>query len=328
MYMADILKELEKNIGPNIQAKVPLSQYTNFKIGGSAKFLLVAESSDVIVRAAQVARELDLPLIILGGGANVLVSDAGFSGLVIVARNQQLEISSHKVMADAGVRLGYLVTKMVEAGLTGLEPLVAVPGTVGGAVYGNAGLPQEVGGCIGEWVESVETLSGDKIVKLTKKQCQFGYRDSVFKKSKDIILSVILKLNTGDKATSQQLIKKYVAARKGQPYNMPSSGCIFTNVDITSDERAKEVEKKLKGRERLEQFIERKQLPSSWLIDQAGLKGKKIGKVQVSLDHANYIVNLGGGKAEQVIMLISFIKQQVRDKFGIELHEEVQYIGF
>ncbi|HBV33276.1 TPA: UDP-N-acetylenolpyruvoylglucosamine reductase [Patescibacteria group bacterium] len=326
--MADILKELEKNLGPKIQANVLLSKYTNFKIGGPAKYMLVADTSAEIVRAGQVAHELNLPLIVLGGGANVLVSDRGYDGLVVIAKNQQLEVKENKIFAGAGVRLGFLVTQAVEAGLTGIEPLVAVPGTVGGAIYGNAGLPQEPKGCIGEWIYSVDALANDKIVKYTKKQCQFSYRNSRFKKTKELILSAVLQLDTGDKVTSQQLIKKYVGARKGQPYNMPSSGCIFTNVEIKSDAQVKEAQEKLKGREKLDQFLECKQLPSSWLIDQAGLKGKKMGKAQVSTDHANYIVNLGGAKADDVVMLMSFIKQQVRDKFGIELHEEVQYIGF
>src|SRR3989338_2851260 len=210
--MADILKELEKNLGPKIQANVLLSKYTNFKIGGPAKYMLVADTSAEIVRAGQVAHELNLPLIVLGGGANVLVSDRGYDGLVVIAKNQQLEVKENKIFAGAGVRLGFLVTQAVEAGLTGIEPLVAVPGTVGGAIYGNAGLPQEPKGCIGEWIYSVDALANDKIVKYTKKQCQFSYRNSRFKKTKELILSAVLQLDTGDKVTSQQLIKKYVGA--------------------------------------------------------------------------------------------------------------------
>lgn len=323
--MADVFTELKKNLGDGIKAAEPLSMHTNFKIGGPAKYFFTARTTEQLVSAIQVADELKLPMVVLGGGSNVLVSDAGFSGLVIEVRNNELKIECSMVEADAGVSLGYLVQKTVAAGLSGLEPLVAVPGTVGGAVYGNAGLPQAAKGFIGDWVEEVVVCRNHKVIHIPKKDCAFAYRDSAFKHTNDIILNVVLKLDPGDSVKSQQLISKYVAARKGQPYNMPSSGCVFTNVKI---ENEAELREKFKGEPKLEEFIQRGQLPSSWLIDQAGLKGKKIGGVQVSTDHANYLVNTGGAKAEDVVMMISFIKQQIRDKFRIQLHEEVRFIGF
>ncbi|MFH1866754.1 MAG: UDP-N-acetylmuramate dehydrogenase [Patescibacteria group bacterium] len=326
--MAKVSNELEKNLGSSLKLSEPMAAYTNFKIGGPAKYLLEAKTSDELAKAVQVAHELNLPLQILGNGCNVLVSDQGFSGLVVIAKNMQWKITGTTVWAEAGVNLGFLVTKTVEAGLWGMEPMVAVPSTVGGAVYGNAGLPQITKGCIGDWVCEVTALARDKIIKLNRQQCQFSYRNSIFKQTKDVILDVTLELVAGDKETSRALIKKYVAQRKGQPYHYPSSGCIFTNVEVTSRKQTKEIKQKLDDRPKLDEFLAKGQLPASWLIDQAELKGKKMGKVQVSDDHANYIVNMGGGTAEEVVMLISYIKQQVRDKFGIELREEVQYIGF
>lgn len=323
--MNDFLSQLKVNLGDSLKSNEPLSAHTNFKIGGPAKFFFTAHTTDEVVRAVQVADELKLPFVILGGGCNVLVSDAGVPALVIEVRNNQLTINGTGVTVEAGVSLGYLVQQAVAAGLTGLEPLVAVPGTVGGAVYGNAGLPQVPRGFIGDWVTEVVVCRQDKVVHVPKDDCGFAYRQSAFKQTKDVILSVVLELEPGEAGRSQALLQKYVAARKGQPYRMPSSGCIFTNVPITNVDEVKE---KFKDEPKLAQFLERGQLPASWLIDQAGLKGKTIGQVQVSVDHANYIVNLGGGTAEQVVMLISLIKQQVRDKFGIQLQEEVQYVGF
>lgn len=323
--MADVFTELQRNLGDKVKAGEPLAPHTNFKIGGPAKYFFTATTSDELVCALQVADELKLPLVLLGGGSNVLVADAGFPGLVVVAKNNQWSITGTKVTAEAGVSLGFLVQKTVAAGLAGFEPLVAVPGTVGGAVYGNAGLPQTARGFIGDWVEEVVVCRGDKVVHVPRAECNFSYRESAFKHNRDVILSATFELEPGDRDKSQELIKKYVAARQGQPYHMPSSGCVFTNVPITD---ADEVRTKFKDEPKLEEFIQRGQLPASWLIDKAGLKGKTIGHIQVSHDHANYLVNLGGGTAEEVVMLISFIKQQVRDTFGVQLQEEVRYIGF
>ncbi len=305
-----------------------LSGHTNFKIGGPAKFYFEATTSQDLAKAVQVANELSLPYIVLGGGANVLVSDNGFPGLVIIARNQQLKITGTEVKVEAGVNLGFLVQETVAAKLSGLEPLVAIPGTVGGAIYGNAGLPQVAKGCIGDWIKQVKVFSVDKIIQLTKKECQFSYRSSVFKETKDIILEASLELIPGTYEASQELIKKYITARKNQPYNLASSGCVFINVSVTDDKQKEELRAKIKESKTLETFLTQGQIPAGWLIELAGCKGKQIGGVQVSTKHANYIVNTGDARAEEVIMLISYIKQQVRDKFGIELHEEVQYVGF
>lgn len=323
--MAATLDQIKGNLGQDVQSQAPLAPYTNFKIGGPAKFLFTAKTSEELIKAVQVAHEYKLPLLILGGASNVLVADKGFAGLVILARNNQWSIKGTRVTADAGVNLGFLVQKTVANGLSGFEPLVAVPGTVGGAIYGNAGVPQVKQGFIGDWVETVTVCRDDKLILLNRDECGFSYRQSGFKKNNDIILSATFKLNKGESEASKELVKKYINARKGQPYSKPSSGCIFMNVPITNRE---EVSKKFAREEKLPEFLERGQLPASWLIDRAGLKGKTIGGIQVSTDHANYLINIGDGTAEQVVQMISYIKQQVRDKFGIQLQEEVRYLGF
>ncbi|MBI5733969.1 MAG: UDP-N-acetylmuramate dehydrogenase [Candidatus Kerfeldbacteria bacterium] len=321
----DISLELRNNLGEKLLVNEPLKDHTNFKIGGPAKYFFTAATADELVKAYQVARELKIPVIILGGGTNVLVSDQGFAGLVIKVKNQDYKIDGLKVVSDAGVNLGFLVQKTVAVGLSGFEPLVGVPGSVGGAVYGNAGLPGAVQGFIGDWVKAVTVFRENKVVRVPAAECQFAYRDSLFKYNSDIILSAEFELMAGDKAASQELVKKYISARQNQPYHLPSSGCVFTNVPIVD---ASEIKQKFPQEEKLEQFIARGQLPASWLIDQAGLKGKTMGGIQISGQHANYLVNVGGARAEDVVMMISYIKQQVRDKFGIQLQEEVRYLGF
>lgn len=324
--MEDVHGELIHRLGTELKQNEPLSAHTNFKIGGPAKYFLTARTDEQLVQALQAASELNIAVVVLGGGSNVLVSDKGVDALVIETRNNQWKIDNLSVWSEAGVSLGFLVQQTINAGLSGFEPLVAVPGTVGGAVYGNAGVPQVAGGFIGDWVSQVTVFRAGKIVTLARTECEFSYRESVFKHNSDIILNATFKLALGNKESSQELVRKYVAARKGQPYNKPSSGCIFTNIAIKNTE---EVKQKFAGEEKLEEFLKRGQIPSSWLIDKAlGLKGKTIGGIQVSADHANYLVNLGEGRAEEVLMMISYIKQQARDKLGIQLQEEVRYIGF
>lgn len=323
--MPTTVKELRHNISPEVKFREPTAPFTNFKIGGPARFFFEAKTTQEVIRAVQVAHELHVSLLVLGGGSNVLVSDKGWPGLMVVVRSSQLNIEGTRVTAEAGVRLAYMVQQSVAAGLTGLEPLVAVPGTVGGAVVGNAGVPQTERGCIGDWVKEVSVLRGDSILAVPRSECGFGYRESAFKQNGDVVLSAVLELERGEAGKSQELIRKFIDARKSQPYDQPSSGCVFKNAPVTNPD---ELRDKFKGEEKLEGFIAKGQLPASWLIDRAGLKGKTMGKIQVSERHANYMVNLGGGTAEQVVQLVSFVKQQVRDKYGIQLQEEVRYVGF
>ncbi|MBU1038645.1 UDP-N-acetylmuramate dehydrogenase [Patescibacteria group bacterium] len=325
--MADIITEFNNNqIGP-VLAEEPLKNHTNFKIGGPAKYFFTALNTADLIKAVQVANELNVKTFYLGLGSNVLVSDGGLDGLVIKIKTNQLKITDCSVVAEAGVNLAWLVQQIVAAGLTGLEPLVGVPGTVGGAIYGNAGLPKIKQGFMGDWVNSVTVLRQDKIITLTKEACNFSYRQSLFKTNEDVILSVNLKLNPGVSAQSRELMATYIKARQNQPYNKPSSGCIFTNLVI---ENPAELRSKFPNNSEIEDFIKQggQQLPAAWLIDQAGLKGKTMGDIKISEEHANYLLNLGQGTAEQVIMMISYIKQQVRDKFGYQLKEEIKYLGF
>lgn len=323
--MVDVGKQLEINLGDNLKVNEPLKNHTSYKIGGLAKYFYIAESTNDLIKALQVALEVGVPYIILGGGTNALINDQGFSGFVIKVKNHEWQINVQEVTADAGVNLAFLVQKTVAASLTGFEPLVGVPGTVGGAIYGNAGLPGLGKGCVGDWVKNVTVFRDDKIILLSKEECSFGYRDSIFKHNNDVVLSATFVLDKGDIAEVKEKVNKYMLSRKHQPYDSPSCGCIFTNYKITNPD---EIRKIFVGEEKIEEFINKGQIPAGWLIEKAGLKGKVLGGIQVSDKHANFLINIGEGTAESVIMMISYIKQQVRDKFGIQLQEEVRYMGF
>ena len=326
----------------NIQKNIPLAPYTTFKIGGPARFFCEAKNENEILEALEFAKEKNLPVFVLGGGSNVLVSDKGFDGLTIKISNFKFQISNFTVECSAGVALGKAVSESVKAGLTGLEWAAGIPGTIGGAVRGNAGAH---GGCMADSVEGVRVLkisniqypisnkisnfkfqisNQDQILNFKSRDCKFGYRDSVFKHNPNlIILSVELKLKKGDIAESEKKVQEILAKRKEkQPMEFPSSGSFFKN-PIAKDKKLIRQFETDTG-----QKIRDNKIPAPWLIEEVGLKGKKIGGAMVSEKHANFIVNTGDATAEDVIVLAAIIKTKVRNKFGIQLQEEVQMVGF
>jgi len=275
-----------------------LAKYTTFKIGGPADFFVEVEKEEELVKLLKLLRELNLPYFILGGGSNLLVADEGFRGIVIKIANCELRITNCKIIAGAGVSLGKLVELSAENSLTGLEFAAGIPGTVGGAVRGNAGAWGEA---IGDKVKRVKVLTPQGEIKwIDASDCQFSYRQSRFKKTKEIIWEVELELEKGDRKEIKEKIEENLAKRASQPKE-PSAGCIFVNP---------------------------KPFPAGELIDKCGLKGKRIGDAQISPKHANFIVNLGNAKAADVIRLIKLIKEKVKEKFGINLEEEVFLLGF
>jgi len=278
----------------------PLFRYTTFKIGGPAKYFYIARNSRQLIAAAKTAQELNLPWIILSGGSNVLVADQGFPGLVIKAENRQVKIVDNQVEAESGIMLNKLVSECCKQGLSGLEWAAGIPGSLGGAIRANAGAYQKE---IKDLVLQVDIWDGQKEKQLKKEECGFSYRQSIFKHNDQyLILFAKLQLTPGDREKIQSEVNQNVNKRQeSQPYDLPSAGCIFKNPKNKS---------------------------AGQLIEQAGLKGQKIGQAMVSPKHANFIVNTGSATAEQVIMLISLIKQKVRVKFAIQLQEEIEMVGF
>ena len=277
-----------KKLLPGVKRNVLLKNYTTFKIGGPAKYFYIAQNKTELIGAIKKAKKIKLPFFVLGGGSNLLVSDEGFNGLVI----------------KFGQPLSSYVSK-------GLEWAVGIPGTVQGAVCGNAGA---FGKSMKDVVESVEVFDTEtgKVKIFKNKDCRFSYRNSIFRKKKNlIILSVRIKTKKVDELRSSsrfaiarvsnaKKIKQYLDYKKQtQPLNFPSAGSIFKNP---------------------------KGFSAGELIEKCGLKGEKIGNVKISEKHGNFIVNLGRGKAKDVIKLIKLIKQKVKNKFKVNLEEEIQYL--
>ena len=257
-----------------IQENVSLAGQTSFRVGGAARYFFDARDKDDLVRAVFFAKEKGLPFFILGGGSNLLVSDEGFDGVVVLANNKEIRANKNKITTEAGARLSDLVRLSVENNLTGLEWAAGIPGTIGGAVKVNA---HAFGSDISQLVKNIE-------------------------KEDNIIFSVELELKKGDKEKSEKLIREYFIKRKEtQPLNYPSAGCIFKNPSG--------------------QFAGK-------LIDDCGLKGERIGEAEISKKHANFIINLGGARAKDIAALIALAKTEVKKKFGVDIKEEIERVGF
>ena len=307
----------------NIQENIPLAKYTTFRIGGPAKYFVEVSSEEELVETLVYTRKKGLEFFILGGGSNVLVSDAGFPGLVIKNKLCRTKIEGETMEIDGGVFLAKVVRDSAENNLTGMEWASGIPGTFGGAVRGNAGA---YGGEIKDVLESVKVLDTEKMeIKVcAKSECDFHYRHSMFKFSpKLIIISAVLKLQEGDKKEIQKKTQEIISARiKKLPQGTPSAGSFFINPVVKNEALIKEFEE--------DKGVKSKagKLPAGWLIEKADLKGKKVGGAIVNEMQANYILNTGNATAEDVVILASLIKQKVRVKFGVQLKEEVQFVGF
>ncbi len=288
------------------------------KVGGPAEFACLPKTDEEFVAAWEWARAEGLPVTMLGAGSNSLVNDAGVKGVVIIPRNDQLVFSSPRVTVGAGVKNGQLIGAAANHGLGGLSWLLGVPGTVGGSLYGNAG-SKEYG--LGDYVVTVNVIERDgRQHTMTKDECQFSYRHSIFKETKAAIISAVLELPMVEAKTERALLAD-VAKQKNanQPTTAATAGCMFKNPSVEKSKLPPE----------LQAYILPNDTISAWrLIDYLELKGKQIGQLQISPKHGNFMINLGGGTADQVVQLTSYVKQQVRDKLGVQLQEEVQYLGF
>lgn len=309
--MMELYKELKKY--GKVKLNESLSKHTTFKIGGPAGYFVITDSTENLVEILKIAAKYDINYFILGGGSNTLIADSGFEGMVIKVKNDKMKIEDDVIVADAGCSTAQVAQSSIKAKLSGFEWGVCVPGTIGGAVRGNAGA---MGAEMKDSVEKVDIFRDGELLELNNKECKFGYRDSVFKSGgNDIILRVHLKLKKGGNKDLVTEALKHVQFRKDTQPQGFSSGCVFKNANL----------KEFKG-EIPEEFVKKGYISAGWLIDKAGLKGARVGNIKVSEKHANFIMNLGGGTAGDVIKLIEKVKETVYDKFGVKLEEEIHIL--
>ena len=323
----DTFKEFKKNL-PGIKNNILLKKYTTFKIGGPAEYFLIVKKKENLIKAVKLAKKLKLPIFIFGGGSNLLVSDEGIRGLVVKIQNLDKKFKIRKLKSDviietsAGIELKDLVEFSIKKSLQGLEWSGGLPGTFGGAVRGNAGA---FGGEIKDIIFEVEALDKNfNLKKLSKKQCQFSYRSSIFKKNDWIVLSVVIKLKKGNKKDIRSVAQYCIKYRRDRhPWEYPNAGSIFKNCAFSGFSSG--FKKKLSKVVKQDPFPI---VPTAYLISELGLKGTKIGNAQISEKHPNFIVNLGGAKARDVLKLIDLVKQKVKKVYNIKLETEVQFVGF
>jgi len=287
-----------------------LAPYTTFRVGGPADWLVLASRASEVKAAISAARACGLPVVVLGGGSNVLVADSGVRAVVIrVHGGEAAPVGEGRVRADAGLTINGLVRWTINRGIAGLEAWAGTPGTVGGAIHGNAHFK---GRNIGELIDSVEAAGADgHVLRIPAADMEFGYDRSRLPRTREIVLTADFRVSGGDPAALRAVARESLAYRKRtQPLEAASAGCIFQNPDPATD-----------------------QVPDGipWsagaLVDRAGLKGVREGAARVSPTHGNFIVNEGGARAADIRRLIERCRDAVRTKFGVELRDEIVYLG-
>lgn len=300
-----VLKKLRSFLGDKLKPNEVLAPYTYFKIGGACDFFFEAKKTNDFIHAVLLAKELNVRYFILGDGSNLLVSDKGFKGMVIKNSCRKIEVNKSKIVAQSGAKLKDVVKLATDNSLTGLEFCAGIPGTVGGAVCGNAGA---FGRSIGELVYEAVLLKKDGRFDIVERDYfDFEYRESKLKRSRDILLSATFELKKGNKQRIKLKAEKNLAERKNRlPWRRNSAGCFFKNVVKENGQK----------------------ISAGFLLDQVKAKELEIGDAVVFQKHANVLINRGRAKAKDVKELARILKERVKKRFGIELKEEVVYLGY
>ena len=297
----------------------PLKNHTTLCIGGPARFFVEATSEEEIKDIVKKATRENIPFMVIGEGSNLLVSDSGFEGLIVKNKLKGIKEQEGLISVKVGTSLQELVDFTIEKGLTGMQKMTGIPGTVGGAIYGNAGA---YGQTISDYLVRVKVFDGGKIFWVKKSECNFSYRDSDFKKNKYILLEAEFKLDKGDAETLKKEAEETLTLRlqKYKP-GIACPGSFFKNVQV-KDLSPEQLTKIPKDK------IVYEKIPAGYLLEEVGAKGAKRGDIEVASFHANLFMNRGKGTARDFFTLSEEFRQKVKDKFGIEMEPEVQLIGF
>ncbi|MCL5410214.1 MAG: UDP-N-acetylmuramate dehydrogenase [Patescibacteria group bacterium] len=304
----------------NWQKNIPLKNFTTLQIGGSAQYFFVAKTAQELTNAIRSTKDQKISFLVVGGGSNLLIADEGYPGLIIKNALSGIKNQQKKILVQSGTALQELIDFTIKKGVAGLQKMTGIPGTVGGAIYGNAGAyGQTISDCLVE-VTFFNSKTNKQETWDTKK-CKFGYRDSAFKHQSLIILEAVFQLPTADASILKKEAAETLALRLAKyPPTLKCPGSFFKNV-IAQD---------------LDPTILRKipsekitfgKIPAGFLLETAGLKEAQVGQIQVSPNHANLFINLGNGSAFDFYQLAQLAQQKVWDKFGIKLEPEVQLVN-
>ena len=302
LNIEEILEKSKLN-KENLYYDEPMAKHTSFKIGGPADVFIKVDNIEELKEILDLSKKNQIPLTIIGNGSNLLVTDKGIRGITAKLNLKDIEIKNENnkqiIKVEAGVPVGLLAQKLLKEEITGFEELSGIPGTIGGAVIMNAGAH---GKELKDILKKVTAMDyNGNIHEFTNEECQFSYRNSRFQKEKYIILQATLELEKGNSTEIKEKMDEYMQFRKEkQPIEYPNAGSTF---------------------KRGEDFVTAK------LIDEAGLKGYKVGGAQVSEKHAGFIVNVDNATAKDVIELTDYIKEKIEEKFGKKINLEIQIIG-
>lgn len=306
-----------------IMEQIPLAPLSTFHVGGAARYGAYANSVEELQEALAFAVEKKIPYRVLGGGSNLLVADDGYPGLILWYKDKTVDVDAENavVRAGAGAVTAAVAGAAARAGLTGFEWAAGVPGTIGGAVYGNAGAS---GNEMKDAVSVVTVFDSGEIKLFSRGECGFAYRHSAFKKSGAIIISVELQLSHADSAAAPAAKMKEVLEYRmqTQPKGVASSGCTFKNYEPKKSEILKLAALGVPSK-----FLDELRVPTGWLIEHAGLKGFSVGSARVSEVHGNFIEAGAGATAADIFALIAEIKKEIREKFHIDIEEEITLLS-
>jgi len=300
----------------HLRKNVALAPLSTFRIGGRVEYYCEVRTGNELVAMMEWARKSGLRARILAGGSNVVFPDTLLRGLLIRIVGGRIALRGTQCEADPGVALAAVIERAIRAGLAGIETLSGIPGTIGGAVVGNAGA---YGHSISEVVERIEVWDGRKIRWLTREGCRFRYRESVFKQKPLLLLRVCLRFRRGDAKKLRGISRDIIRLRlkKYRP-GLRCPGSFFKNVLV------REVSKAALGRVDRAKIIEGK-IPAGYLLEEAGARGMKHGGIAIASFHGNLFINRGGATAQDVRAMARALKSKVQRRFGIRLEEEIRY---
>jgi len=308
---------LRKALGDGLLTREPMRHHTTIRIGGPADFYFAARTPDQMVVALRTAHEIGMPVFLLGGGSNLLVSDEGFHGLVLRNAADEITFDGSAAHVECGADFLDLIYRCRDHGLAGLEFAAGIPGSVGGAIYGNAG-------CYGQDIGSVTiecttcNLDGANVVTRPASWFEFEYRDSRVKREPKVLLSCMLQFMPGDRVDIQKTIDEKLEIRRVKHPQWriePTAGSYFMNLPPDWQRKGGKLSP---GTRRV---------AAGQLLDEVGCRGLRVGDAMVFAKHANIIVNAGHATARDVLELAEIMKSRVREKFGVELKEEVMFVG-
>jgi UDP-N-acetylmuramate dehydrogenase len=313
-----VMKQLTAIPNFKVIKNEPLAGYTRFDIGGPAAVLGDASTAEAGQAALHALEQNGARRMVIGGGTNLVVCDGGFDGVVLRYTGAAIEHESTTLRVEAGAVLQDVVDRSIALGLKGLETMTGIPGSLGGAVYGNAGA---YGHSIQELVTAVHATNGARMQMFSNAECEFRYRDSMFKQQKEwLILSAELRFTLGDAAELRKIADGIRSIRDAKyPPTMKCAGSIFKNLMFA--ELPASVQAQVPAN-----IVRDGKVPSAWFLEQVGAKGLRRGDIQVAEYHANLIYNNGAGTAADLVAVIQELKGCVRERFGFDIEEEVQYV--